>query len=440
MKNSSNKDSEVLNYLVEILYSHGIQKKNIAFNIGIPKSDTSDLSKLCDGTLKSCNRKSVKDYINSIYEFREFEKILTKNAINFSLYSRIFIFYYWSSNKHIGIAFIGINEEELEKSDFYYLTKTENGKYIVGRRSRVFSFEHKGKPTLEIILKKNKDVSTFITAHIGSVDLDDVKLTYCSFCGGMGSNPICYSGIGILEQVNSSDYLHLISTIEHYGIPYSITNALYSRRIDLSNSEREVFSSYKEIQINQIKNIQGIAGYWLGYYARKDITDGDIKGGIAKVLMYIDRDGTVKVYYQYNSGMTSYTPDYYGIVQFPHSKTKSIIVFELESYKRTHRIRFLLALNGGKLKGNFSGWTDKGILHFTRAMYLEKIDISYDENSEKTLDILMKKHQPNGISRKNITSDENYISELIRVETDTIHSINFCVGNNLPTTIQKKLF
>ncbi len=242
MNSKYDNPGELLEHLISTLYENGIQKTAIASLIGIKGADLTDLQKLCNGKLKSHNGKTTSEYIDLIYKNTDFAEIISKKSINFTLFDKLFFLYYWSSKNQIGVAFLGINEKEITKSTFSYLKRNEAGAYVIEKKNMVASFEYEDRPTLEIILKKTqKNVSTFLSAHIGSTHIEDVKLTFCSYCGAMSSNHINYAGIGILEQIPKQDFISYWRNLNENKISPSIINALYMRRLDLETSETDVY-------------------------------------------------------------------------------------------------------------------------------------------------------------------------------------------------------
>jgi hypothetical protein len=418
------KDHEILNFLVEVLHHSGVQKKEIASQIKIPKLDLSDLAKLCSGTSKTCNGLAASDYIS-----------VDIDTIN---NDRIFFLYYWSIHHQLKFSIIAVNDVS-KSGEFVYVKKGTNSMFEIERKSKVDSFNHNNLPTIEFILKKEDvDVSTFITAHKGSKKLNDIRLTYCAYCGATGSNYLSYSGIGILEQIPKMDLLKHLVYLAIEGVPPSISNALYRRRFDLETSESEVYDSYEQIKEKQINAIKNLVGYWVGYYPRKNIEVGKVRGGIAKVVMSVKADGKVHVYYQAKSH-PDYSPDYEGILRFPHSKKKSIIVGELEHYKKTHRVRFLLNAHSNQISGNFSGWRDEDSFHFSRAIFFEKVENIDLSDHKNDIPLLLSLYKPRGYHRGELEGMSKIIEKLIKIEADTIHTMKSCVGD-INTSMQMNLF
>jgi hypothetical protein len=157
---------ELFNELIKTLVNKGQLKEFIAVKLGIKEKDetgdTTRLNRLCLGTSKTVEGKSVLEYIDLLYAIRDFKNLLPKRTTalsNFdtSEYEKIFFFYFWSYHSRAGVAVVGINQSNSSKSRFTYLIKDENGIYQKKEKGlSILSFRHENSLTIDIVVGDEK--------------------------------------------------------------------------------------------------------------------------------------------------------------------------------------------------------------------------------------------------------------------------------------------
>lgn len=432
VNNKFQSDADEFKILIDVLVKSGFQRKQIAEELGIKEKgkkndgNLSVLSRLCNGSLQSYKGISISDYVEKIQKSKLLSSKLTSTNIDATKFDFIFFFYYWSEKGMAKVAVIGINKKSPRNSVFTYLTKQESGNYITGEVHDIKLFEHENSPTIDIVTRKrNKRGSTFISAHIGSKRLDEVKLTFCSYCGAMRSIQVNYAGIGILEQIAPEDFVNYMNELNSAGIHPSIVNVLYRRRLNLHHSENDVYDSYEALNSSQREPLNHIKGYWVGYYLRRMIEGPEKSGGLVKVIMIVEESGLATINFisgEYRDSAFNERTIYSGVFQFSIENSISIIVGKFQPVYKSNRLRMLLKYDDRKLTGFFCGWRIINSGYFTTPIYFEKIDISSNNKSkEETLKALFKEYKPARYHRTKLKDKEfEYVLQTLSTIEDTV--------------------
>ncbi len=437
------------NEIVSLLKEHGFTKSQIASEMGVTKLNKENrtvanlqaFNKIEKDELFSYKKIPLEAMIKLIENAPIFKKVFQPDHIDISLYTHAFFLFYWSNRNEIGLAFIGIEDKDLSKSSFIYLQRNKDGHFVPLKTRLVASFSYTPHKVLEIIIHKKEGApKTFLTVDIAGGDIEDVRFAYCSFCGSMSSNKGVYSGIGIIENIDSHFFNNRIKQLNDH-VPSSIINALYNRRNNVEHSELGLYENENEIRNKQINAIRAIQGYWVGYYPRKHIEVDGIEGGLSKVIMHIEASGVVKIYFKSVFDNNVIIPNYTGVIRFPFSRKSTLIVGELEHFKGTHRIRLLLNSHKEELTGNMSGWRDEDGSLFSRAILFESIKTEPDHILQESLTSLIDTHNPRGYSINEMMSFVNQIKSLKKIEEKSLHTLENCISGTIRKTVtQLNLF
>lgn len=417
--------------IVKQLNDSGFSMKEIASELGM---DNSVLTKLCNGTLKSSKGEKLSDLITKLTNDARFGAIIKGKKIDVSKFDMLFSFYYWSAENQLRPALLGIVNDRISECRFYYLQKDLTNFYAEKDALEVKSLVYENSETMDIVLSKKKTGATFISAHLGNKEINEIEASFCSYCGAMGSTQKPYAGIGLLEKVEKENFSTWLEEISLKGIPPQITNALYKRRFDLSAIESKVYDSIEAINITQKEPLKLVNGQWLGYYLRSHIEGPNRSGGIVKVLMDVEESGVANIYFRQsdNPNIKDVTI-YSGFFKFPNDNSAAITIGEFQSEKNVNRLVMYLKPDAQKLKGVFTGYRTIDLGCFTSAIFFEKLYLIRDENQTKRefIENLINEHRPARYHKSKFIDDPNDIrNQLKSIQEKTFETVENCFNAN----------
>jgi hypothetical protein len=425
--------------LIKELADQNIPKYEIAEKLGILKpnstlGDNSVMTKLCNGTLKSFKGTTVEGFTSKLLTHKDFAPILTSRKIDASKFDLLFFFYYWSAYDELKLGLLGIVAGKLSECKFYYLQKDPNNIYVEKYTLEVKSITYENSETLDIIVSKKHTGATYISAHLGNKEIDEIEVSFCSYCGAMGALQKPYAGIGLLEKVKKNDFARQMDEINSNGIPHQIINALYKRRFDLSNREVEIYDSIESINITQKEPLKLVSGQWLGYYLERQIEGPEESGGIVKVLMDVEESGITNIYFKDSDdpNIKEFTV-YKGFFKFPFHDSGAIIIGEFESQTNINRLILHLKPDAQKLKGVFTGYRSIDLGYFTSPIYFEKLYVSKPASQTKNdfISSLADEHKPARYHRSQKNSySQDIIDQLQRIQDKTFDTVHSCLATS----------
>lgn len=431
------------NSYIELLITNGYELGEIAASLGVfkyhnekktIKVDYSAFYHLRKGTRKDFRTNKIEDFIEVLEANVNYRKVLMPKSIEQQDFEYTFLWYYWSHSNEVGVAFLGINklekDKKIQQGIMHYLVKEKitDGAYVIRKTRAIKSFTHIQNRSIEIITSKHlNSPSAYIVADLGGESLENVAISYCSFCGSASSVQGVYSGIGILEHVNPIFIEQRLKEISK-EIPSSIINALYFRRNVKGEAEPGSHENIDDLRHQQLKYIANIKGYWHGAYIRKHIHEHKSDGGLAKVLMHIDESGFIQVFVKSDYQGKPITPYYTGMLYFPDGEKESFMVGKLVPSKGLHRIRFHLNLHSDGLVGIMSGWRKDDNVYFTRVIILENIKTESDKFSIEQIASLTEEYKPKGYSKKEVGQFKYILEKIQDLELQYIHSFDNCLN------------
>jgi hypothetical protein len=287
---------------------------------------------------------------------------------------------------------------------------------------------------MDIVLSKKQTGATFISAHLGNKEINEIEVSFCSYCGAMGANQKPYAGIGLLEKIEKNDFDRYLEEISLNGIPQQITNALYRRRFDLSEKEAEVYDSIETVNMTQKEPLKLVHGQWLGYYLRSHIEGPDTNGGIVKVLMDVEESGVANIYFRESDNpKIKDVIIYKGFFRFPIENTGTITIGEFQNINNVNRLVMHLKPDAQKLKGVFTGYRTIDFGYFTSPIFFEKLYLIRDEGQTKKdfIENLINEHKPARYHMSKFNDDNEEIkNQLKRIQEKTFEIVENCFQNH----------
>ena len=182
----------------------------------------------------------------------------------------IFFFYYWSGDNEIRFAVLGIDLKKAKTGKLIYLQRTKNDEFEITHESNIESIAYEDSDTFDVILRSKRSLgATFLSVHLGSIEITDIKIAFCSYCGAKGAHETQFAGVGILHGIPKQEFETKLNDIKNKGINPNIVNVLYRKRFDLSLSEADLFEKEKNIDSYLPEPLKLVQDLWIGYYLRR---------------------------------------------------------------------------------------------------------------------------------------------------------------------------
>lgn len=429
--------SDLFRNAVELLYSSGYKKNEIAEALDIKKNndviDHAAFTKLCSGKLQSYKKRSIQSIYSELISLKQFKDFFNNNPFNIVSFDIVYIFYYWSYQNIIKTAIIGINMKRASSGRLIYLAKSASGNFTEKFSHPVISQEFINSETLDIRFnsKNKRSGATFLSVHLGSKSPEKINLTYTSFAGAMSNDQNQYCGIGVIQQIRKSDLTDFLKLLCQNGVPPSITNLLYKKRFDMTWPKHDMYENVEELWGTQREPLKLLKGYWVGYYLR-NLIDGPKKdGGIVKIILNIQESGESFIYFNDSEEFEdSSLVTYNGFLKFPGENNYQITVGEFQNIQNVNRLILYLKPQSKKMSGMFSGWRSIDLGYFSSPIYFERIPknkIDLEKSNEQQLSTLIEEYKPARYHRSHKNDFEQIIEELREIQNGIFETVEKCL-------------
>jgi hypothetical protein len=429
-------DTQRFNQCVEKIAAAGILKKEIAADLGMVNKKTGEgnisaLDKLCNGTANSNNDRSVEALTSLLLSIEKYRRIIGGMFIDTVAFEFIFFFYYWSNHDEIRCGILGINLSE-KKGRLIYFTTISEKEFRITHESDLKKIAYQNSDTVDLMFKSKENLgATFLSVHKGSIEIPDMEISFCSYCGAMGSQETQFAGIGILQRINKIEFEDRFKVILSDGIAPNIANVLYKRRFNLHPSESESYKTPEKINLPQIEPLKLVKGVWQGFYVRRILKNTNGEGLLCKVLMVVKENGIARIHFKESDDEKIEPPNpYHGFFKFPILNKATVVVGEFENEHNTNRLTLYLKPDGQFLEGIFTGWRTKDLGVFATPVYFERIpqkDSEKYENLEDYIKKLLEVFKPARYDFKNVINFRKEIERLKIVQKNFMEIVSVCL-------------